>query len=316
MKTNTLYHGDCLGVTQDHFPDESVDLVYIDPPFFTQRKHRVGDVGFDDVFKDMNEYLGFMYDRLFALRRVLKPTGSIYLHCDCKTSHRLRCLLDDVFGEKNFRNEIVWRGRQGAFRTSNKFQASTDRILFYSKSQKNVFNGEYVELSESTKKMYKHNDNDGRGYYRTNPMRQTMVTLNNCFYSYKDVPPPPKGWLVTKEKMKEYDLNGLLVITKNNIRKKAYLNDSKGKLLSELWDDIFSIGSSAKERLNYPTQKPLALLERIIKASSNEGDIVLDAFCGSGTTLHAAHNLGRKWIGIDQNEQAIQICKERMKDKK
>ena len=315
MRYNTLYQGNCLGFLKG-FPGESVDLVYIDPPFFSQRTYRVGDVGFDDKFESMDHYIDFMTERVRELHRVLKPTGSVYLHCDQTASHYLKVMCDKIFGKANFRNEIVWKRKFGSNATNkpSMFSTSTDSILFYTKSKDYNFNQEYLPYSKGQLKVYNRDDKDGKGAYLLKELSapSDSPTLKYDFLGYKT---PEKGWRWTKKRMFEAKEKGLLYLPEDKNKRpsyKSYLKDKKGIAITNLWADISQVGGSAKERLGYPTQKPIALLERIIKASTNEGDVVLDAFCGSGTTLHAAHNLNRRWVGIDQNPDAIKICQERL----
>ena len=252
-------------------PDASVDLIYLDPPFCTQR-----DWGaFNDKWEDgLDGYLKFMKPRLVEMHRILKDTGSFYLHCDPTASHYLKVMLDGIFGRKQFRNEIVWKRQQGrSNHTHNWFAKEHDTILFYTKSKSYQFHQSYTPVIESDHKRYRHIDEDGRRYMLRRPDKRR----------------------------------------KNRIR--IYLDKSKGIPLDTLWIKDIQLQSSTSERLDYPTQKPLKLLARIIKASSNQGDVVLDPFCGSGTTLDAAQGLGRHWIGIDQNPDAITITEQRLKDR-
>ena len=261
---NRLYQGDNLKIMQD-MPDASVDLIATDPPFNTGR-----DWGaFNDKWEGgLKGYLKFMEPRLIECHRVLKDTGSLYLHCDSKASHYLKLMLDTIFGIKQFRNEIIWRRTGGQSNQAKLYATVHDTIFFYTKTNHYKFTLQYLPLSDSSIKRYNKTDKDGRKYY------------NHC--------------------------GG-----KRSEKKRYYLDKSPGKRLNTIWDDIH-MSSISPERLGYPTQKPRALYERIIKASSNEGDIVLDPFCGSGTTLDAAQTLGRNYIGIDQNPEAIEICRKRL----
>lgn len=269
---NTLYCGDNLEVMRT-LPDEFVDLIYLDPPFFSNRQYNViwGDEAEKRSFEDTWEggiegYISWMQDRLYEMRRILKPTGSIYLHCDWHASHRLRVLMDNIFGENSFRNEIIWSYKRYTA-ASKSFQRLHDTILFYGKSGENRFNvlrEEYGEKSGRADSHYKQ-DEDGKWY----------------------------RWQKRKGK-KPY---------------KIYL--SKGRRIGDVWN-IPIINASAKERKGYPTQKPEALLERIIKASSNKGDIVMDPFCGCGTTIAVAEKLERKWLGIEISYTACELMKQRL----
>jgi site-specific DNA-methyltransferase (adenine-specific) len=265
---------------------------------------------------DMLAYLVMMAPRLLALRRVMKQTGSIYLHCDPAASHYLKMLMDAVFGPGNFVNEINWRRKYGRTGPINRFGTACDVILFYGKTNNYIFHNLYKENKpEYIEKMFRFVDEKGRRYRIDN-----LASPNprpNLTYEYKGYKPPQKGWAICKEKMEEWDKKGRLHFPKNiagRIQRKRYFDELKGEEIQSLWDDINPIGSQAAERLGYPTQKPEALLERIIRASSNEGDIVLDPFCGCGTTIAAAQKLKRSWIGIDITHLAITLMKKRLLD--
>lgn len=271
---------------------------------------------------DMMAYLAMMAVRLIELHRVLKPTGSLYLHCDPTASHYLKLLLDGVFGPRNYRNEVTWKRRVGmssAVHSSNRFGTITDTILFYAKSeladfavQYNRSDPDYQEYIESRFTMV---DENGRRFQATSLVNP--APRPNLRYEYKGWPPPPNGWMISRDKMEAWDAEGRIYFpdsTSKRLRRKSYADELKGMPVQNLWTDIPEINSRAQERLGYPTQKPLALLERIIAASSNEGDVVLDPFCGCGTAVHAAQKLGREWIGIDVTHLAIGLIEKRMKD--
>ena len=274
---NQLILGDNLEVLKS-LPDDSIDLCYIDPPFFSNRNYAViwGDSGEVRSFQDcwdggVDTYINWMYDRVEQIHRVLKPTGSFYLHCDWHADAYLRVfVLDKIFGAKNFRNEIAWNRMTGAKGNSkDKFSNNWDTIFFYSKSDKVIFNQEYLPLSDDyVKKFYRYTDENGRKYRGAGGGRP-------AHYRY-------------------------------------YLDESKGVAVSNFWNDIKNVQGTSKERIGYPTQKPEALLERIIKASSNEGDVVLDCFMGGGTTIAVAQKLGRNWIGIDQSPAAFGVTRARL----
>ena len=362
MKTNVLYYGDNLTWLRDHdkFPNESVDLIYLDPPFNSNADYNVifreqsGEESqaqlraFDDTWKwdseasalafnelsvntpeiayfiewlggrkdkasrSMAAYLGMMATRLLEMHRVLKPTGSIYLHCDPTASHYLKVLMDSIFGAANFRNMIIWK-RTSAHSDSKRFGEVTDNILFYSKTTKREWNPVSIkhDLAYETS-FYRYEDKRGR--YRLHEIIRTasMGARPNLAFEYKGYT-PKWGWRMERSKLEALDAEGRLVWSKSGRPyRKTYLTE--GRPVTNLWTDIVNIGSQAKERLPYPTQKPLALLERIISASSNEGDVVLDPFCGCGTTTVAAHKLNRKWIGIDITHLAIFLVEQRLKD--
>jgi site-specific DNA-methyltransferase (adenine-specific) len=368
METNVLYYGDNLEILRhrnesgdhDYFPDNSVELIYLDPPFNSQKSYNIlfkeRDTSwspaqikaFEDTWhwstdteatyrdllvnaptkvaqllgaligepenpggigrNDVTAYLVMMTARLIELHRVLKPTGSLYLHCDPTMSHYIKLILDQIFGPANFRNEIVWQ-RFGSHNDPKRFGRITDSILFYSKTQSYRFKPIRGEYSEShLTKRFNYSDPDGRRFWP-----------NTCLAPGRRGPRYEwnghiANWRFTREKMEELDAKGEIYYSKTGVPyRKNYLDSLPGQLVQNLWTDIKMTRSGA-ERLGYETQKPLALLERIIKASSSEGDIVLDPFCGCGTALVAAHKLDRKWIGIDITHLAIAVMKRRLQD--
>ena len=359
MDTNVLYYGDNLEILRKHIPDESIDLIYLDPPFNSSATYNVlfKEPGgkssqaqmsaFEDTWHwglesekalqeiaaspiapaatkefmsvlpnlvgkrtDMSAYITMMCVRLIELRRVLKNTGSIYLHCDPTASHYLKLLLDTIFGATNFRNEITWK-RTSAHNDPERYGANTDSILFYTKSDHWTWNQIFRPHDEEYISRFSHADVDGR-LWSDYDLSAKGLSGGGYEYEYKGV---TSLWRCPVETMQKLDEEGKLHFTKNGgIRLKRYLEDTKGTVLQALWDDIPPINSQAKERLGYQTQKPEALLERIIQASSNEGDIVLDPFCGCGTAVVAAQNLHRKWIGIDITHLAIGLMKWRLKN--
>jgi site-specific DNA-methyltransferase (adenine-specific) len=265
---------------------------------------------------DMMAYLTHMAVRLVELHRVLKPTGSIYLHCDPTASHYLKVLMDAVFDIQSFNNEIIWKRTSSHGNVSANYGDVTDTILFYSKSRNAIWNKPYVELSsENIEKKYTYVEADGRRY-TTRDLRNPGVRPN-LMYEYKGYKPHPNGWSISLEKMQALDEQGRLYFPSSpdgRITMKIYLDENKGRAVQNLWEDIPPINSQAQERLGYPTQKPVALLERIVSASSNPGDVVLDPFCGCGTTIHAAQKLGRQWIGIDITHLSISLIEKRLTD--
>lgn len=269
LETNVIYCGDCLKKLKD-LPDESVDLIYIDPPFSSNRNYvafweEQEKRHFEDRFENVQAYIDYMRPRVKELYRVLKQTGSFYYHCDWHASHYVKVMLDrdDLFGYNNFKNDIIWHYQRWPAKQKN-YQRMHDVILFYSKTYKeNTFNVLLESLSKGTL----------------------------------------KRWQGKKSKV-EFDGDIRLVTQMTD-------EDSPGRPMDDVWN-IPVINSQAKERLGYPTQKPLSLLERIIKSSSNEGDIVLDAFCGCGTSIVESQKLKRKWIGIDISPTACRIMGERL----
>jgi site-specific DNA-methyltransferase (adenine-specific) len=270
---------------------------------------------------DMMAYLCMMAVRLLELRRVLKETGSLYLHCDPTASHYLKIVLDSIFGASNFRNEIVWKRTTAHSNVYRNYGSITDIIFYYSKDDRYVWNQLYKKpTQDQLEAAFPNVDSDGRRW-RSENMRNPGIRPN-LHYPYKasngvTYQPHPNGWTVSLAKMKQLDKEKRLHFpTKptGRLRLKLYADESPGTKLQNLWDDISPIGAQARERLGYPTQKPLALLERIILASSNEGDVVLDPFCGCGTAIHAAQKLNRHWIGIDVTHLAISLIEKRLKD--
>ena len=367
MDTNVLYYGDNLEILRKYIPDESVDLIYLDPPFNSKATYNVlykeptgkpseaQISAFEDTWHwglepehtlleiaaspiapaqmkefmsvlptfvgektPMRAYLTMMCIRLIELRRVLKDTGSIYLHCDPTASHYLKLLMDTIFGVANFRNEIVWRRttshgdwKQGA----KHFGRVHDHLLFYSKTSNPAWNPQFIPFSsEQIAQQYYKVDENGRSYRLVTPTAKKPG--GDTSYEWRGVR-PPKGrfWAYTREKMEEMDRKGLLYYSSTGqpyIR--YYLDERPGVAAQSIWTDVLPISPTAKERLGYQTQKPEVLLERIIQASSNEGDVVLDPFCGCGTAVVAAQRLNRKWIGIDITHLAIGLMKWRLKN--
>lgn len=366
LRTNLLYFGDNLEWLSNvgRFPDESVDLVYLDPPFNSNRNYNVlfkeSDVkeseaqihAFEDTWSwdregkvegvyqdfwmygpekpkqmlksliaalgrnDVTAYLTMMAPRLVQMHRVLKPTGSLYLHCDPTASHYLKIILDAIFGPKNFRNEIVWQ-RTNVHNDSKRWSTVSDYLLYFGKSNAVSWNPVRKPLAEDyVASKYRYDDHDGRGLYRLDNMTSPNPRPN-MMYEWQGFPSPPLGWRYSRETMQELHDSGRISYPMDKTKRpqlKRYLDASEGQILGTVWTDIDPINSQAKERLGYPTQKPLALLERIISASSNPGDIVLDPFCGCGTAVHAAQKLGRRWIGIDITPLATDLIRRRMED--
>lgn len=270
-------------------------------------------------------YLVHMTLRIVEIHRVLKPTGSFYLHCDPTASHYLKLVLDAVFCGQggDFLNEIIWKRKSGRGETnhkSSKYGNATDTILFYSKSTESFFESQFnmdaPGYQEYVEKAFRHTDENGRKYRIDNLASPSYRA--NLIYEYKGYQPPANGWAISLEKMITWDDEGRLEFPKQKtgrIQRRRYLDEIQGRPVSNLWDDIDMISSQSAERLGYPTQKPEALLERIIKASSNEGDTILDAYCGCGTTVAVAQRLNRKWIGIDITYQSISLILKRLQDK-
>lgn len=271
---------------------------------------------------DMMAYLAMMAVRLIELHRVLRPTGSLYLHCDPTASHYLKILLDAVFGAASYQNEINWK-RTTTHSDSKTWSRVSDIILFYTKGKSFIWNTPREAHSDAyIASKYRGNDEDGRGAY----MLDNMTSPNprpNMMYEWKGHESPPKGWRYSLETMTKLDLDRRIWYpafadgnpdTSKRPRLKRYLAEQEGGVMGTVWTDISPLNSQAQERLGYPTQKPVALLERILNASSNPGDVVLDPFCGCGTTVHAAQKLGRSWIGIDVTHLAVGLIEKRLRD--
>jgi len=268
---------------------------------------------------DMMAYLVMMAIRLVELHGVLKPTGSIYLHCDPTANHYIKMLMDSVFDPRNFRNEIIWQRTPAKALTSRQLPNNHDVIFCYQKSDNATWNADEMfqpydlsNLDEKTARKYCHRDSGGR-FYRLDNLINPNPNRPHLTYEFLGV---TKVWRWTKERMQAAYEGGLIVQSKPGAvpQLKRYLDEQRGKPFGDVWTDIPPINSQAQERLGYPTQKPEALLERIIKASSNEGDLVLDPFCGCGTTITVAEKLKRKWIGIDITHLAISLMKHRLKN--
>jgi adenine specific DNA methylase Mod len=262
---------------------------------------------------DMMAYLTMMANRLLELHRVLKPTGSLYLHCDPTASHYLKIVLDGVFGFENYRNEISWRRSHPKGLAFTRFASNHDVIFAFAKDTRQTkWNPVYVEHDpDRVAEQYKLQDTDGRRYQLTSLLNPNP-DRPNLTYEFKGV---TRVWRWTKERMLEADAKGLIVVPKGGAgipRFKRYLDEQEGVPVSDFWNDIGIV--TGAESLGYPTQKPLALLERIILANSNEGDVVLDPFCGCGTAVHASEKLKRQWIGIDITHLAISLIEKRLKD--
>ncbi|MCZ8248072.1 MULTISPECIES: DNA methyltransferase [unclassified Microcystis] len=270
-------------------------------------------------------YLVSMTLRIVEIHRVLKSTGSFYLHCDPTASHYLKIVLDTVFCSQggDFKNEISWKRQSAHSDAKKKFCDIVDIIFYYVKSSQASFHPQYGEHdSNYVDKFYRHDDNDGRGMYRLSDMASPNPRPN-MMYEWMGFPYPSKGWRYQKETMQQlHDQDRIYYPrhsdgqfnTKKRPQLKRYLNEQEGSIITNLWTDIQSLSPHAAEKLGYPTQKPEALLERIIKASSNKGDVILDAYCGCGTTIAVAERLERNWIGIDITYQSISLMLKRLED--
>ena len=253
-------------------------------------------------------YLAYMAARLLEMHRLLKSTGSIYLHCDPTMSHYLKLVMDAVFGRDSFRGEITWK-RFNFHADAKKFGAISDRILFYAHTDNYTFNRVRVPYSdEYIRAKFTHKDDGGR-LYRLSDLGPPAG--RGPVYEFHGVTKP---WRLTKEKMEKLDTEGRIYTKSKVPQLKRYLDEMPGQAVADLWSDISPINSQAKERTGYPTQKPLDLLRRVIEASSNEGDMVLDPFCGCATACIAAEKLQREWVGIDISPKAAELVQLRMRD--
>jgi DNA modification methylase len=325
VDTRVIYCGDNLEQLKK-LPDACVDLIYIDPPFNSNRNYEVfwGETkekrAFEDRHASTQAYIEFMRPRCVEMARVLKTTGSFYYHCDWHASHYVKVMLDQIFGESNFINEIIWKRQSShndAKQGSKHYGRLHDVLLFYCGGNEDyTWNHQYVALDQSYIQSHYSQVDEGGQHFQWGDLRApggAAPSKGNPHYTVLGV---DGYWRFTEEKMADLIRKGRVAIPPGGEvpRYKRYLSESKGLPVSSVWDDINPINSQAKESLGYPTQKPLPLLERIIKASSNSNDIVLDAFCGCGTALVAAQNLGRQWIGIDISPTACRVMAKRMRD--
>ncbi|MFN8011132.1 MAG: DNA methyltransferase [Holophagaceae bacterium] len=265
---------------------------------------------------DLMAYLVMMANRLLELHRVLKPSGSLYLHCDPTASHYLKLVLDSVFGVENFRNEVIWK-RTGAHGSAKRWGPVHDTLLFYSKSNTFVWNQLHQDQSDYISSRFTYQEPDGRLFYPIT-LHASGVRHGESGKPWRGIDITAKGghWKYTVARLDELDAEGKIYFPKSGgmPRLKIYAESAKGAQIQDIWADVHPINSQAQERLGYPTQKPIALLERILNASSNPGDVVLDPFCGCGTAVHAAQKLGRQWIGIDITHLAISLIEKRLRD--
>ncbi len=331
-----LFHGDNKDVLAHLLANGfrgKVKLIYIDPPFDSGadyvRKVQLRGVGgttkiegedytlgeqlqYTDIWANDN-YLQFIYERLMLLKELLAADGSIYVHCDVNKSHHLRCLMDEVFGAENLRNEIIWQ-RVAARSDSKTYNHIHDTIFFYTKTDVFTWNPQFeAHAEEYVEGKYTHVDEDGRHYQLDN-----ITSPNprpNMTYEWMGHQPPEKGWRYSRETMQKLHDEGRIWYPEDKTKRprlKRYLDENQGRPLRSIWIDINPVNSQAAERLGYPTQKPEGLLERILSCSSNPGDLVLDSYLGSGTTVLAAQRLGRRWLGCDINKGAIQTTARRL----
>lgn len=354
---NKLYYGDNLDIMENYIPDDTIDLVYLDPPFNSKTTYNIlfseknGSVpvaqikAFEDFWQwdqfiieptyerivregpeklsilmqalrsflgesNMMAYLTMMAIRLKSIHSKIKNSGSLYLHCDPTACHYIKLVLDAIFGPSNFKNEIVWK-RTSAHNDPKRYGKNIDILLFYTKSTSWIWNQQYKGYEEKYLKRFRRRDSDGR-LWSDWDLTAKGLTGGGYDYEYKGA---RSLWRVPLSTIEQYDREGKLHFTrKGGIRLKRYLDEAKGIPLQALWDDIQPVNSQAKERVGYPTQKPEELLERIILTSSNEGDLILDPFCGCGTTVSVAEQLKRRWVGIDITHLAINLIQDRLSE--
>ena len=347
IKNRTIFIADNLEIMRG-MEDESVDLLYLDPPFNSNHNYAapIGSKAAGAEFKDtwtlsdidqawwgeiaesnpplyevlsMTQHVGgksamsymiYMSIRILEMYRILKATGSLYLHCDTTMSHYLKLALDAIFGRNSFRNDITWK-RTSSHNDGRRYGKISDQILFYRKSDKYAWNDVYLPYSEEyVKKNFRNKDH--RGYYSHEKLTAENLSAGGYEYEYKG---HTRTWERPLESMLELEKSDMIHYAKKKDglpRRKIYLKDAKGVPLQNIWTDISNVKGA--ERLGYPTQKPLALLERIIEASSYAGDVVFDPFCGCATACLAAEKKGRKWVGCDISERAYSLIEQRLRD--
>jgi adenine specific DNA methylase Mod len=363
-RLNKLYYGDNLTVLKNCFDDESVDLIYLDPPFNSQATYNVlfkstageqsraqieafedtwhwgdeAELAFDGVMtsgnsdaaemlramrsflkeNDMMAYLSMMAVRLLELHRVLKPTGSLYLHCDPTASHYLKILIDAIFGATNFRNEVIWK-RTSAHSSAKRYGPVHDTLLFYGRSDSSIWYPQYTGYDpDYLDTFFDQTDSEGRRWKRMD-LTGAGVRHGETGQAWRGIDVTAKGrhWAYPPTVLESLDAAGKLHWPKKADgmpRLKQYPEDLPGVPLQDVWTDIRPMHNLAAERLGYATQKPITLLERIVTASSKKEDTVLDPFCGCGTTIHAAQKLKREWVGIDITHLAISLIEKRLND--
>lgn len=360
---NSLFFGDNLDILRESIPDESIDLIYLDPPFNSKATYNIlfktpkGEeadaqiTAFEDTWhwgeqaereyhelvhqsntdvseliqalrsflgeNDMMAYLTMMANRLLELHRVLTGTGSLYLHCDPTASHYIKILMDSVFSVRYYRNEIIWQ-RTNAHNAAGQYGRIHDVMFFYTKGSRYVWNAITTEFSKEQLSRYHEEEGTGRLFTGQDMTASRPDSTSGKFEWRGTMPSSGRGWGYELEQLEEWWDQGLILTRKDGSPRmdglKVYLDEKEGKTLQSIWTDIPRIANTSAERLGYPTQKPEALLERIISVSSNEGDLVLDPFCGCETAVHVAEKLKRRWIGIDITHLAISLIEKRLRD--
>ncbi|MDR0620967.1 MAG: site-specific DNA-methyltransferase [Deltaproteobacteria bacterium] len=329
---SSLNHGPTRQEIEKH---GGIKLIYIDPPFdvgadfsmdigigeetFTKMPGVLEEIAYRDTWgKGADSFISMIYERLKLMHSLLSNDGSLYVHSDWRVNSYIKVILEEIFGKNYFCNEISNKRKTGGTSqtgsTMKRFGHQTDILIFFKKSNTSIFNTQYGDYDpDYIEKNYRFVDDNGRRYRSSdlaNPAPRPTLR-----YEYKGYKPPKNGWAISKEKMEQWDKEGKIIFPSNKdgrLSRKVYLDERVGRPISDFWDDISQVGPQSRERTDYPTQKPEALLERIIKASSNEGDIVADFFCGSGTTPAVAEKLGRKWIATDLGKFAIHTTRKRL----
>ena len=351
MKPPVVIHGDCLAAMRE-MPDGSADLIYADPPFCSRRTHRDREGEFADSWmitgeteaerreiakarpsvgsivnvaevvagQEMAAYLSLLANRLWEMHRLLSERGSLYVHCDDSAGHWIRALLDAICGAGRFRAEITWKRNEGHPMAARRWGRIADRIICYARGEA-TFNRVYAPHDPAyVAAFYTHDDGDGRGRYRKSDISANGDAPGRRFV-WQGYAPPENGWAYSADRMDAMHAEGRLALPlkpdgspdfEKRVAKKTYLAELPGQLIANVWTDLPKVAAAAAENAGYPTQKPLALLERIVSASSREGDHVLDPFCGSGTTLAAAVKLGRRSTGIDASADAVRVARARL----
>ncbi|WP_233827768.1 site-specific DNA-methyltransferase [Paraburkholderia sp. ZP32-5] len=332
---NKIFWGDNLQV-MSHLLKEfrgKIDLIYIDPPFDSKADYKklvsikgrgaesdrgaFEDKQYSDIWAN-DEYLQFIFERLVLCRELISKTGNIFVHCDSQKNYLIRCLLDEIFGVGNFVNEIIWKRKGGSANPTSQLGTVTDTILWYSRGADKKYFAEYTKDSDEAKKYITERFNRSDPTTGRKFMDSPVISPSpraNLMYEFRGFPPPPTGWSVSKEIMEKWESEGKLMIPDDKtkrIRRKIFVDEYKGQPVPNLWTDVFVINSQASESLNYPTQKPEALLRRIINMTTEQNDLVFDCFMGSGTTQSVAMSLGRRFIGADVNLGAIQTTTKRL----
>lgn len=318
LETNVLICEDNL-VSLTQFPSECIDLIYLDPPFFSNRKYEViwGDEAEMRSFRDrwqgsIQHYLDWMRPRVLELYRVLKPDGSLYFHCDPHASHYVKVMLDGIFGMSRFQNEIAWK-RFSAKNDPNRFGRSHDLIFYYAKGNKHTWNVQYGPFEEDyVEENYRYIEAATGRRYRRGDLTAAKPGGDVSYEWHGAKPYKGRYWAYSRENMDQMLADGRIEFRRTGMPVfKRYLDEQPGVPLQDVWTDI-RLHAGSKERLGYPTQKPEALLERIITASSNPGDTILDPFCGCGTTVAVAAHMKRNWIGMDISPTAMRVIRRRM----